>query len=409
MEIAAVSLGETKLVESSAKLRGYSPKAMPHQEPKQAPGVHEAYGIHSFSKPARFAPALRVHGGLSEAEASSLGQAAQPRLDFSVNINPYGPAVAVRRAIREAVRKAALECYPQASAAHVREALARACGWKPEGVVLGHGAAELLWGLARTLIRPRTRVLVITPAFAEFSAAAQRQGAQIQRWRLRAADHFALHLDALDACLAKTRPAVVALETPNNPTGRGTPLRSLLPLFAAHPRIHFIVDQSFLPLSEQHADLSLAPPQNATWVRSLTKTHALPGLRVGYLLTEGPLARRLEADRPPWSTSAPAQAAALATCDQETFVQDSRRRLLRGAAQMRADLAQLGLFAEPSSTCFLLVPVRDAFGLRTRLLQRGILVRHCASFGLPGCLRFAVRPARERQRLYTALQTELRP
>jgi histidinol-phosphate/aromatic aminotransferase/cobyric acid decarboxylase-like protein len=62
----------------------------------------------------------------------------------------------------------------------------------------------------------------------------------------------------------------------------------------------------------------------------------------------------------------------------------------------------------PSSTVFTLVPVADAAMLRRRLLVRHqVLVRDCASFGLPDFLRLAARPAPERTRLVAALAEEL--
>jgi len=75
---------------------------------------------------------------------------------------------------------------------------------------------------------------------------------------------------------------------------------------------------------------------------------------------------------------------------------------------MVEDLVALGLAPFRSVAPYLLFPVDDAAGLRRRLLARRILVRDCASFGLSGTLRVAVRPAPERERLMAALEKELR-
>jgi len=63
----------------------------------------------------------------------------------------------------------------------------------------------------------------------------------------------------------------------------------------------------------------------------------------------------------------------------------------------------------PSSTGFALVPVGDAAALRHRMLTgHRVLVRDCTSFGLPGFVRLAARPAAERARLITALGAAMR-
>ncbi len=149
-------------------------------------------------------------------------------------------------------------------------------------------------------------------------------------------------------------------------------------------------------------------PENVVRLRSMTKEHAIPGLRAGYLLAAPELARAVESGRPAWSTSSVAQAAALAAIGSDEFVADSRRRLRRDRAETVADLVALGLAPYPSVAPYLSFPVPDAAGLRRRLLGHRILVRDCASFGLSDTLRVAVRPAAERERLTAALKKELR-
>jgi histidinol-phosphate/aromatic aminotransferase/cobyric acid decarboxylase-like protein len=81
-----------------------------------------------------------------------------------------------------------------------------------------------------------------------------------------------------------------------------------------------------------------------------------------------------------------------------------------GIARLRADLVAVlrghGLRPRPSDAPFVLV--ERAAGLRERLAPLGIVVRDCASFGLPGCVRVAVPGARGIERLDAALGTVAR-
>jgi histidinol-phosphate/aromatic aminotransferase/cobyric acid decarboxylase-like protein len=74
--------------------------------------------------------------------------------------------------------------------------------------------------------------------------------------------------------------------------------------------VEIVLDQSFLLLSEGWRDLEAALPENVLCVRSLTKEHNIPGVRVGYVLASEDRLVRLGHQSPAWSTSAPAQGAA---------------------------------------------------------------------------------------------------
>jgi histidinol-phosphate/aromatic aminotransferase/cobyric acid decarboxylase-like protein len=175
----------------------------------------------------------------------------------------------------------------------------------------------------------------------------------------------------------------------------------------------FVVDQAFLSLSE-HADEIGAPrPPNVLFVRSLTKDHAIPGLRGGGVVVSPALAGRLESARASWSTSAGAQAAAIAACRESDFVAESRRRLIADRRALAEAMATVGLASIPSTTVYILarlpagVTARD---LRDRLLRRShVLVRDCASFGLPRHVRIATRRPEDNARVRAALAAELTP
>jgi histidinol-phosphate/aromatic aminotransferase/cobyric acid decarboxylase-like protein len=119
------------------------------------------------------------------------------------------------------------------------------------------------------------------------------------------------------------------------------------------------------------------------------------------------VARCLEAARPPWTTSSVAQAAGLAALAADDFVEQSRRRLLADRDELVLELRKLGLRPLASSACFFVVPVPDGAAMRARLLARKVVVRDCASFGMPGFIRLAARPKSDRDKLLGALGKEL--
>ena len=93
-------------------------------------------------------------------------------LDFSVNINPLGPAPQALEAARAALERAGE--YPDPLCRALRQAIAARDGVQPEQVLCGNGAAEVIFRLALAL-RPRAALLT-APTFAEYEGALRQVG-----------------------------------------------------------------------------------------------------------------------------------------------------------------------------------------------------------------------------------------
>ncbi len=347
--------------------------------------------------------ASRIHGGLMEEELNALGINPSEVVDFSVNTNPYGPCPAVV----EAVRNAPVERYPDPTAALARRAIARMHNRPPEEVVLGNGSCDLLWSLARVLVGPTTTVAVVEPTFAEFRAACEAAGGQVVEWRAEAQNSFAVDMSAVQDLVQRYGASILYICSPNTPTGAQVRALEVKKLAHAHPHTTVILDQAFISLSDHSEDGDIKLPANVICVRSFTKDHSIPGVRVGYLLASPEVASRVERVRPAWTTSAAAQSAAVAACRETEFVAKSKTRILADRDYLMAALPRLGLRPVPTSTMFFLVPVEPSEELRLRLLRRRVLVRDCSSFGLPGYIRICARPLADCSRLLSALKEEL--
>ena len=346
----------------------------------------------------------RVHGGIDPRELERLGVAAASVLDLSVNVNPLGP----HPAVAAAVAAASLADYPDRSSTRARGALAASLDCDPDRIALGHGSVELLWAVIAIFARTASDrpLLIVGPTFGEPEAAAQAAGLRCVHVTMAEADGFAVDVARIDRAIETHRPCAVYLCQPNNPTGRALGSSQLQGLFDRHRETSFILDQAFLSLSSEHEQLKVgferAP--HVIVCRSLTKDHALAGLRVGYALAAPAFIRRLEAARPPWMASALAQAAVIAAVEHPEHVAHARDYLLDARQQLVAALEPLALPVVPSVTHYCLVRVSDADALRERLLLRErVLVRSCRSFGLPQYIRVAAGDATARARLVAGL------
>jgi L-threonine-O-3-phosphate decarboxylase len=311
-------------------------------------------------------------------------------LDFSANTNPEVPP-GVREVYEAALDDASR--YPDESYTDYRAAAADYVGCEPDEVVPTAGGTEAIRLALATHVSPGDSVLVPRPSFGEYAREIRLQGAT---------PRFVPHDEVLDAPVADHAAAVVC--TPNNPTGELLP-RGELDRLAARCREHgtpLVVDEAFLDFTTEP---SLAGTDGVVVCRSLTKLFGLPGLRMGFACATGEPYDRIETARPAWNLSTPATAVGAYCLQQRAFVERTRARVARERERMRERLAAGGYDPAPSDAPFFLLDVgsRSVDGLVAGLLDRGIAVRDCRSFGLENHVRVAVRRRAENERLLEAL------
>jgi histidinol-phosphate/aromatic aminotransferase/cobyric acid decarboxylase-like protein len=302
-------------------------------------------------------------------------------IDFSTGVSPLEPPEAVLRA----VASAELRRYPPPTGAPLRERLSALHDVAPERIVVGAGSTELIWALARAGAAGR-EVAYPAHGFAEYRQAALAAGATPRP--------FGTPDEVPPCALAFVgRPDSATLEAPDP-----------RPLAEGRPSTLVVADEAYQPLVDGLA--SLPASGNLAVLRSLTKVFALPGLRLGYLVAAPEIARVVQAALPPWNVSAPAIAGGLAALDEPIGPVRAAVRALR--CRLATGLRQRGFTVAGEDGPFVLLAVPDAARLTAELRVRGIAVRDCSSFGLPGRVRLGARPAEEQDRLLTAL-AELTP
>lgn len=340
---------------------------------------------------------LAEHGALDFGELERLGIDPQAVLDFSVNSNPYGPPPG----LREALNNVALERYPDREALALRRALAAHIGVEPNSVVAGNGTAELILALGLAFLRPNDRVVIAGPTFGEYERACRLAGAQVVQVDARAQDAFAPNPALLVEALVDARMLFVC--RPNNPTGALLELDALAGWAKRFPRCLFVVDEAYLAFARGCQSALSLNAENVLVLRSMTKDYALAGLRLGYAVAEAELCAAVTRVLPPWNVNALAQAAGVAVLNDTTFLR-TLDSLAGDSAHLVRDLTALGYQPCPSAVHYFVMDVGNGAAFRSKLLGRGILVRDCASFGLPAYVRIAAKRPFENERLLAALR-----
>jgi histidinol-phosphate/aromatic aminotransferase/cobyric acid decarboxylase-like protein len=324
-----------------------------------------------------------VHGGTDDARLR----------DFSTGVSPLPPPDQLVAAIRDAD----LSRYPHPTALPVRQAIAGLHDLSPDRVVVGAGAVELIWALARAFAGPDRRGLIVKPAFGEYEQALKASGAAVVSVDMRE-PQFSFPFEELNGALAASPIAVSFVCRPSNPCLTAAPADSLTAIARRWPGTLFVVDEAYLPMFEGVEGVPLEP--NVAVLRSLTKIFALPGLRLGYLLAAPPVAAAVQATLPPWNVSSPAQAAGVVAARLlPSQVPLIRARIATLRLSLAERLSNVAGLPQQAGGPFLLYRIEDATTVVAALQARGVLVRHAASFGLPEHIRLGVRSEPDQQSL----------
>ena len=339
-----------------------------------------------------------IHGALDFAELDRLGLVPEAVLDFSVNGNPYGPSPLVR----EAMAQVSYDRYPDREVLALRRVLATHLDIAPDQILVGNGSTELVWLVALAFVRAGDAVLLVGPTFGEYTRAAVLMGAHLCHYTAQPED-FRIVPEEITQLLQRWQPRLVFLCNPNNPTGTFLWPDIITHWATAWPATLFIVDEAYLTFAASAPSVLPVRQHNILVLRSMTKAYALAGLRLGYAVGAPDVLDALRRARPPWSVNALAQAAGIAAVQDTAHLTACLARIASAQHDLIAGLQALGLAPVPSTTHFFLMPVDNGVACRQALLQRGILIRDCASFGLPEYIRVAARRPEENARLLTAL------
>ena len=348
-----------------------------------------------------------VHGGLNFGELASLGIRPDDVIDFSASINPLGPSDRVL----DAARNVNLASYPDPECLDLREALADSLGVSPGNVLPGNGSTELIHLLARAFLTPENSALIFAPTFGEYVAACRTEGVEPETIgpsrTIPGPGQFRWDLSTAVQRIEELSPALVFLCNPNNPTG----------VYLSEGEIRLVadslrgvgilvVDEAYVAFVEDRwSSLDLLSLGNVVLLRSMTKDHAVTGLRLGYLLATGDNIGSVRRFQYSWSVNSAAQAAGIAALAEPEHVEMGRKTVSEGKAHLAEVAGSIGVECTQGAANFILLKVGRAHDVRLSLLiEHQICVRDCTSFGLPEYIRVGIKTMNENRKLAEALR-----
>jgi len=266
-----------------------------------------------------------------------------------------------------------IHAYPEAAAESLCDLIAQDQAVKTNQVIACNGATEAFYLIAQAYHSKVSTIII--PTFAEYEDACLVNKHQLK------------YLNWSDLKSSTLFPeGLVWLCNPNNPDGRVVEKTFLESLLKNNPKCTFVVDEAYIDftdaissaidLVDEHSNLIL--------VKSLTKNFSIPGLRLGYLISNRAMVQNIQFFKPPWTVNSIA-------IEAGKYILQRKQSFLPPVKQYKSDkknfaekLAQIpGLKIWPSKTSYFLIELEksSASELKKQLISKfGLLIRDASNF-----------------------------
>lgn len=337
-----------------------------------------------------------------------------PQLEVEVRLNtnesPEPPPAEFRAAVADAADRVGWHRYPDRAAMRLRTRIGELHGVGPEQVFAANGSNEVLQTLLLTYGGAGRTAAVFEPTYALHSHLSRITGTSVVTGERGPA--FALDIDETRRVIQSHKPEVTFLCSPNSPTGvvdDPADVGEVLGLVSGVGGL-LCVDEAYGQFNPQSAMSLLGDEVPLVVTRTYSKTWAMAGARLGYLVGPEWLVGELEKVVLPYHLDAMTQIAGTVALDYVDAMQQRVQRLVAERERLVAELAKMPVEVWPSGANFVLIRPEEVSAevVWQKLVDRSVLVRNCSSWPrLEGCLRVTVGTPRENDRFLEALREVL--
>ncbi len=292
-----------------------------------------------------------------------------------------------------------LSKYPVLGNSELCDCLCDLYGARPEEVLIQLGCSALLGAMVEAFVEPGARVLLHRPAWSYYDYLVQNRGGEAVDCPLELTESgYQYCPDRMDAALAKYQPRLTIIGSPNNPTGNSLDPEVLSTLAQKHPETIFLVDETYLGFSGRQRPAvgeTLSCTPNVVLLRSLSKFHALAGIRIGFAFAHEQVMKSLQAAQPTFGISVIDQRIAVARLRNRRYADKIAAQCLssqRSFARLIQPCPELHLCASDANFVLLRTPAGKATAIRDRLQADGCLVAVKDFDGLDQHLRITLAP-----------------
>ncbi len=351
----------------------------------------------------------RARGDLAELDTYH-----SPQLDVAVRLNtnesPVPPPDTWRTELAAEMAEMDWHRYPDRAASSLRDAIAGHHGVSVDQVLAANGSNEVIQALCLAYAGRGRAVAVFEPTYALHRHIAKITGSEVATGE-RATD-FSLDLREVRRVIESSRPALVFLCSPNNPTGlvdEPDDVAALLDTAAASGSL-VVADEAYGQFAAWSATTLLDEETPLVVTRTFSKTWAMAAARLGYVLGPTRVIEQLEAVVLPYHLDTVTQIAGRLALGHVEEMESRVAAIVEERGRLQAALADLPVDQWPSGANFVLFRPRSRDGrdVWQALVDRSVLVRDCSSWPrLGGCLRVTIGTRQDDDRFLETLAEAL--
>lgn len=336
-------------------------------------------------------------------------------LDFvklASNECPLPPSQNILNAIMKAASD--INRYPDPSCYELKKVAASYYKAPEEKFVFGNGSNELIDLLIRGFCQPGDSILTPKYSFVAYRICAQAFGVKTIESELK--EGFQVDLEDISKRLEDewSSPKIIFIPNPNNPTGtyiNKTDLESFLQKWGHREDFLIVFDEAyteFVRAKDYPFGLASSPYKNVVVLKTLSKVFALAGLRIGAMIANPFIIDIINRIRNPFNVNNLAQAAAQAAFQDKVFLEEIKKITWQGLDYFAHEFEKMGVEYTPSEANFILInAAQDASVVNEKLLQKGVILRPVANYGMPQHLRVSVGLPAENEKAIRALKEVL--
>lgn len=327
-------------------------------------------------------------------------------IKMASNENALGPSPLALKAVEQHL--ASSHIYPESSAPALREAIAGHFGIDPTNVICGNGSDEIMALACHVFINENAEAIMGENSFSMYRICVEAFGGKPVRVPLKS---YCSDLTSMAAAVTD-RTRLLFLAVPNSPTGTIVSKNEFRSFLNDLPAEGLIV-----VLDEAYREFAMNPdcPLGLDYItdrvpvmvlRTFSKIYGLAGFRVGYGLAAPWIIELLNRVRAPFNVNSSAQVAAIAALNDLDHVRSSAEAAVSGRRYIATELNELGIETIPSEANFICFKIgAGAKDVYNAMLQKGVIVRHLASFGMSDWIRVTIGKPEENERFIEALKT----
>ncbi|MFH1049452.1 MAG: histidinol-phosphate transaminase [bacterium] len=312
-------------------------------------------------------------------------------IKLASNENPLGVSPQAIQAMIGSIHQ--IHRYPDIAGKILRAKLSEVHNIKTENIITGHGSEAIMSVIIRTFLHDDDDVLTSEGTFVGFYVIVKARGVNMITVPLK---DYRFDLEAIaNAITPKTK--IIYLVNPNNPTGNIFTKKEFEEFHKkVSPDILIILDEAYFEFVKGHSDYPDSLDyryDNVITLRTFSKAYGLAGIRLGYGFANDELITNLYKVRLPFEPGVPSQMAGVAALTDYQFLDYYLELNARGKQFIYEVYDKLDVKYVKSDANFIM-SIHDSKEtvdkVCNRMLEKGVIIRGLAAFGLPHCIRVTI-------------------